>query len=730
MKFLFSLFLTATYLLSFTQAEKLRNSFWVKEQDVSTFLACKYAVTSQALYCASDSTKRYTCQCQDVVAQGAFVYCGVQETKNKTVGMKRFLKNYNSKCSSSNVTFTMEDLYTIYDNATKYIETAKEYGSYSVKKDVLRTPLIYNHTLYESAYKTYYISYGNLSTAIITGLAQVAWWFFVALIGASHQILARLFPSFGSNALLQRVMNDVWFKSYKQPIKLFGFELGFIPNKLESVVLAGSFVLFMIGSFGLYEYNPNSINLTGKQYQLTAYIADRTGYLACFAMNLTFLFGGRNNFFLWATGWNFSGYMIYHKFVARWTVLLVFAHSMAFVWISVKQGKYRGRIRQEYWIWGSVATTCGMVMLPFSSQFFRRKVYDIFVFFHILLALFFLIGTWYHLIDFNLQYYCYATIGIWSLDRILRVFRMFVLFGGFRKNKVTIIRNPLNKEITGEEVDKDDLFFRIDVDNYNKSLFKIKDGNFSFVYILHPRGFWQSHPFTIVKLKESENFTIVIKAKKGLTKHIYNSIAKSGSDSKYFRVCVEGPYGMTKSDVVSQFDNFAAVVVGTGISGPLCYMNHHRNSVFDEKNSKPNVIHWGVKSLAVVESYKEELTQLLSHGNIKVNVYCNRLKGYNSRQSSNIPSSESVSEDKDETLGVSSINSITNTILGLDNLELITEYMSVDQIVGDEMNQSCSLAIMTCGLPAICDETRYHYLKTLKSKKNGRYQFIDDAQVW
>lgn len=722
MKFLLTAYLTIACLLTITHA-KLETDYWVRENVMSNFYGCKYAVSFQAMYCAKDTTKSYTCQCKDKVAQSAFVYCGISETKNNTSDLTNFLNMYNSKCEPLNKTFTLEKLYDIYDNATKYLETAKEYGKFNKTADILRTPLKYNHTVFKNAELSYFRRYQNESRGLFMGITVVAYWFAIFVIGAFYQVLAKLFPSINKNAKIQKLINGVWLKTYKQPIKVLGVELGFMPNKIESLVIGGSFIIIMVGACWGYRFHKNDVIWPKKYTQISRYIGDRTGHLSLFTMNLTFLFAGRNNFVLWATGWNFSGFLMYHKFIARCTVALIFAHTIAYVANSVKLGNYDTRHVQNYWIWGSVSIICGVVMVLTGGQVFRKRMYDVFVITHIILAVFFLIGAWFHLIKFDLQYYCYATIGVWSLDRVLRVVRMFVMFGGFRENKITIFK----KATSNKEVDEEDLFLRIDVNNYNKKLFNIKDGNFGFVYILHPLGFWQSHPFTMVKISESEGFSLVLKVKKGLTKHIYKSISKVG-DFKTFKICVEGPYGVSKNSGISKTENFSVITVGTGLSGPLCYLNHHRNSQLDEKSLTPNVLHWGVRSLAVVEAYKQELSHLVNKGNVIINIYCNKFSDNKTLSSSN-NSTDSNLEKNDQIAEYSLKSCNSDEFLALDNVNIISNYMSVEQVVEEEMNASSSLTIMTCGLPLICDETRYQFLNKLSSKK-GTYELIDDSQVW
>ncbi|XBW35230.1 hypothetical protein QEN19_000793 [Hanseniaspora menglaensis] len=725
MKFLSSIFFTLACLFAICKAQSYE--FWAKDDKVSNFYGCKYAVSFQAMYCAKDTTKVYTCQCKDKVAQSAFVYCAIQATKNDTSALENFLELYNDKCSSLNKTFTLENLYKIYDNATKYMETSKEYGKFNKTVDILRTPLIYNSTIFKWGRDSYTRRYRNESRGIIFGITTVAYWFAVFFIGAIYQLVARIFPSVSHSKSMQKLKNSVWIKTYKQPIKIFGISLGHFPNFLESLIIGGSFIILMVGAFWGYSFHKHDIIWKLKSVQISRYVGDRTGYLSLFTMNLTFLFAGRNNFLLWATGWNFSGFIMYHKFIARITVLLVFAHAIAYVVNSVIFSKYASRHVQNYWIWGSVALICGLLMAISGNYVVRKTFYDIFVITHIIMAVFFLIGTWYHLVNVDLEYYCFSTIAVWALDRILRLFRMFVVFGGFKKNKISIFNSSGSKSDNGY-VDENDIFLKIDVDNYNKALFKMKDGNFAFVYIMHPRGFWQSHPFTIIKNADSQNFSIVIKVKKGLTKHVYNSIAKSGKNYAYYKVCVEGPYGVSKHSSVAGTDNLSVITVGTGVSGPLCYLDNHRNTKLTEKSGKPNVLHWGVRSLNVVDAYQQELINLAEKGNVQIKIYCN------SAPSQSIDSiaknaSESDLEKKEEFSGVISTASSTKNIFNFENVELIQSYMSVEEVIEEDMNDSSSLTIMTCGLPAICDEARYQFLKKLDNK-NGSYQFIDDSQVW
>lgn len=55
---------------------------------------------------------------------------------------------------------------------------------------------------------------------------------------------------------------------------------------------------------------------------------------------LLWLFGGRNNILMWATGWSFATFNIYHRHVARVATLQGVAHSVLYVVIYIR-GKWR-----------------------------------------------------------------------------------------------------------------------------------------------------------------------------------------------------------------------------------------------------------------------------------------------------------------------------------------------------------------------------------------------------
>jgi hypothetical protein len=72
--------------------------------------------------------------------------------------------------------------------------------------------------------------------------------------------------------------------------------------------------------------------------QILRYSADRTGIMAFANLPLVWVFGGRNNIFLWATGWSFPSFNIFHRHVARVATLQAVVHSILYIVMYI-QGK-------------------------------------------------------------------------------------------------------------------------------------------------------------------------------------------------------------------------------------------------------------------------------------------------------------------------------------------------------------------------------------------------------
>jgi len=60
------------------------------------------------------------------------------------------------------------------------------------------------------------------------------------------------------------------------------------------------------------------------------YVADRTGVLSYANLPVMWIFAGRNNIFLLATGWEFSTFGIFHRHIGVIATVQAIVHSVAY----------------------------------------------------------------------------------------------------------------------------------------------------------------------------------------------------------------------------------------------------------------------------------------------------------------------------------------------------------------------------------------------------------------
>ena len=696
---------------------KIEFDKWDKASEMTPFYACKVATTKMAMYCKKDKIKSYNCQCKDVVAFGAMSYCAIENNVN----LDHYLYYYNQRCNSLDIGkfhFTEDDVRESYSNVTKYIKKASEVPKYNVSNDVLRTPIAYKQKTYDLAYEAYYDNRQNHSWGIIFGLIFLGFWLLYFVLFGVYQLFFKVLRiKFLINAefKFKKVVFVVFSKIYDI---LDRFHIPIDPNEFnltKSIGIGATLIILLVGSCWNYHSMEGNYLFPKRTSQIARYIADRTGYMAVFPLNLSILLASRNNFLLWCTGWNLADMIFFHKFFGLLTVILASAHGIAYWIFCVQTDTYAAHYKKAYWRAGIYTIIAGATMVFLSNhRIVRKHFYEIFLVIHIVLAVVFIVGLWHHLNPLDLVQYVIPYIGVWSLERLTRLINMFIIFGGYRKNTAI-----LYEDATSE--DKNDMFIKLKISNYNKSLFNIKEGNFGFVYLGLPFCFWQSHPFTFVKLDNSDEFSIVMKVKKGISMKLYKKFKKLGKNTMDLRVCIEGPYGNSERNYVNKHDQLSIVTTGTGIAGPMSYLSSHRASKTHDGSLKPNVLHWGVRSPIIVKAFEDEIKTMVNKEglNIKINIYCRKLE-----------ISESI--EPKETSNSSSQSSLDETLTKFNSkIEYHACYMNAKDCVNESFENHNSSVIMTCGLMAVSYQVKKQYMTNIINDKNKQHVgFVDESQSW
>ncbi|KAF2000908.1 ferric reductase transmembrane component 4 [Amniculicola lignicola CBS 123094] len=377
------------------------------------------------------------------------------------------------------------------------------------------------------------------------------------------------------------------------------FQLGNAPTMGQSLYIAMFIILnIVLTAVGYKTYQPNMWFADSWQ-EVMGYLSARTGVLAFALAPLVILLSGRNNVLLWLTNWSHSTYMLLHRWVARLFAIQVILHSITEFELYRRMGEVAVAQKEHYWIWGIVATLATCIMIVVSTLFFRRLSYEIFLIVHVVMAVFVLAGSWYHVEilftrKWGYEVWIYAACAVWFFDRLIRVGR--ILKNGRRRAEIT--------QVTEDIV-------RVDVKGIRWSA---EPGKHTYAYFptLNPLRPWENHPFSIVPtaLLVSKGHSVGASASSTGSQHSGEDVEKSGTKasvsaavratisstsgiSLYVRkskgltkalvsnasllTLLDGPYPNNSTSAVLKTDRLILIAGGIGITAILPFIAHHSN---------------------------------------------------------------------------------------------------------------------------------------------------------
>ncbi|KAH4897678.1 hypothetical protein HBI80_190790 [Parastagonospora nodorum] len=415
-------------------------------------------------------------------------------------------------------------------------------------------------------------------------------------------------------------------------VRALPFSLGNAPTLGQTGYIVLFIVLNIIATASEYRsfQVPYNAWFPDRWQEVMAYVSNRTGVLAFALAPLTILFSGRNNILLWFTNWSHSTYMLLHRWVARIFTLQVILHSILEFILYHRKGEVDAEQKEPYWIWGAVATVACCIMVVISTLYFRRKSYEIFLILHILLAIFVIAGSWYH-VEFRYErkwgyeFWLYATCAVWFFDRLMRVARLAK--NGVKRAEVTQITDNI---------------VRIDIKDVR---WDANPGRHAYVYFptLNALRPWENHPFSVVPtaLLQSRRHEAATSSSVSVSGHSGDDIEKCGATGKsvaitsvtgprrisrgstagislYVRrstgltralqlhkelaTLIDGPYRNNSTSGVLKTDRLILIAGGIGITAVLPFIAHHTNVK----------LFWSVKasSQGLVDSLSDGLQDL------------------------------------------------------------------------------------------------------------------------
>ncbi|KAJ5827939.1 uncharacterized protein N7525_006192 [Penicillium rubens] len=537
--------------------------------------------------------------------------------------------------------------------------------------------------------------------------------------------------------------------------------LGFtFSTRVEALIVVGFWTISIVLSVVGYRTFPGNIYYPDVPSQILRYSADRTGIMSFANLPLLWLFGGRNNIFLWATGWSFASFNIFHRHVARVATVQAVVHSILYVVMFIQTGKAWRGLSKTYVLWGILGTFVMVLLLITSLDRIRIATYEVFLIAHIVLSILTLVGCFYHTVIFEgNEYwkYLWPTLALWVIDRFLRLVRLCYCNIHVNFSSRRLVKLSVSRMVYDETAD----VVRLEVTPGTPSL-QPSPGQYYFLYQPFRVTGWESHPFTIgawsyeigdqtslvptsdgrtksldvshVPLLtgvvsdrdyqcNSENgssdqdkplklkLTFWVRPYDGWTKQLRRQCLSSPDKTSETTILLEGPYGETFP--LWRYESVLIIVGGTGIASAVPYIQDHlRRSVEDWdaslENEKTRVrdmeLVWTTKQAAFIQDVaRRELKHALKREDFSASFYATR-------------DSTTYSEDPTD-LGF-------ETQSGRPDLQSLIMSRACDAC-----SAGTSLAILVCGPPRMADEARA--ATHLAMRQGHRFiEFVEESFTW
>ncbi|CCK70677.1 putative ferric-chelate reductase KNAG_0E04240 [Huiozyma naganishii CBS 8797] len=600
-------------------------------------------------------------------------------------------------CSHINPTrfkkFEMNDYYETLNNGTKHMKD--DLGSPMLN---VTYPIRFNNTFRSNTLLAYHIHSRNLDIANQHAKCIYLYFLFVLFLAT----IANSIEHFALSKIVFKLRLLRWWRghfilptltrnhaAYVEKFKIF---IGLLPTRSEAIIITGYVIQHIwFLSYG-YTYDPNNILFASTRLQKIRLLADRAGILSFGNIPLIILLSTRSNICEKLTNVKYSSLIMFHKWIGRVMGIDVFIHGGCYLGYAIMTGSFSFSVRQKYYQFGIIACFLAFFIMLFSFGIFRKHYYELFLYGHIILALFFFYSCWKHVEHLGWKEWIIAATVIWTSERMLRLLKLCNT--GFPKAQLKII----NKEL-----------IKVTIRKQHQISIHFKPGQHCFLYFMHPKIFWQSHPFTV--LDNEDCITVVIRPKSGATGVIFRKLLESKDNVAEMRVGLEGPYG--SFEPIHHSDSILLLGGGSGLPGPLSHALNLANKHDFNKTVELLII---VNTLSLLKAYKNEILKLKnSHTNITIYVTKPLVEGKAAR----IPGTHTpLLHDADI---LHDIKQFCTVQKGRPNIAASIEKAA---------QSSRSLSIVSCGPPQFVDLARKLVAKNVLSTSSCSIEYFEEFQCW
>lgn len=668
--------------------------------------ACVYYLNTYDWGCGShgNGMRLYMCRCANVDWLGSVTNCIVTQS-NTTRLVDHALRHISGRClSKAHLDYSVDDLYGYYHNASTYLQDPDPV--------YLDTPAPFPLRTDRSEWMYYYKSFKDFAFEVQKsqwfGWGLVFYWATVLTIATlwninNRYIGLKLNSFLKRNLALPSTFQNI--KNIESSYKLFKFIPIHIPTRLDSIVILIFILQTIITCCVGYTLELPNAFINRRWFMNLDLISYRTDLMSMSLFPIIYIFGIRNNPFIPITGISFSTFNVYHKWNAYVMTTLAFIHSIIWTVDAIKDGGYKVWVLDLYFQYGIAAMVLLALLVAQSGKFVRDLMYEVFLVFHKLFNIFFIVTMYYHCNTLGWMGWIWSMAGILVFDRVCRILRI-ILNGGVQSSKMIRCSDNVIKLVL------------------NKPRFvKYQAGHYLYLYFSSPWYYcWQSHPFTIISspVEDGDHLVVYFKLQKGITNRIIQRLIKTENDELNLKVMVEGPYGNTLSNTSSQKSNdtFVGLAGGLGIASIFPHfiellqnepiVERLAEEKYDTNSSTATTstgdistrhkLYWIINNLNHVQWFKKELDWLLSH-HCAIDV---------------VLTSNMISEEK---ISHTDLNPGTNFIYS-------TSRPDFTKIISEEFEKSSSLnrdiEVLTCGPSLFNDDVRSSVVEVLKANKSAK----------
>jgi predicted ferric reductase len=260
--------------------------------------------------------------------------------------------------------------------------------------------------------------------------------------------------------------------------------LGFVPTRGQGLFIAYIWIVNVILCAAGYEVRDPMSWYSSLEKQLMAYIGNRTGLLSFVNLAIAVLFASRNNVLLLVTNWSHSTFLLVHRWISVICMLQACVHSILWLLMYLEPlsgpDAFEEESKLSYWIWGVVATLALVLLMPLSVLPVRKKLYEVFLASHVVLAVLAMIGCMLHI------YYRYEWQ--WGYQTWVWIAFAFWLFDRFVARPLRLVRNGVRQAFITVI---DDAYLQIDVPGVEG------DGHAYLYFPTFTWRVWENHPFSV-----------------------------------------------------------------------------------------------------------------------------------------------------------------------------------------------------------------------------------------